>query len=218
MVSGRQKKKLHRTPEGRILWAGILMSVLLAGVIGYIGKIDLQTAQTLILVLIAHTFGGRAAGISLCIMGNVNQVWTIIYNFYLEILIVCFTYSAFVLSVHHYITSRPVRLFFIRLERNARRQKHKIENYGWLGLFVFVMAPLPVTGPVIGSMIGYLLRMPLWRNFTAIFLGTLTAIILWTLSFDFLDAHIHAIKYIFAGIIAVVVLSYLKTVREWLEK
>jgi len=217
MVSGRQKKKLHRTLEGRILWAGIFMSVLLAGVIGYFGKTDLQTAQTLIFVLIAHTFGGRAAGISLCIMGNVNEIWTIVYNFYLEILIVCITYSAFVLSVHH-ITFRPIRLFFIRLERNARRQKHKIKNYGWLGLFVFVMAPLPVTGPVIGSIIGYLLRMPLWRNFTAIFLGTLTAIVLWTLSFDFLDAHIHIIKYIFAGIIAVVVLSYLKTVREWWQK
>jgi len=218
MVSGRQTKKLYRTPEGRILWAGIFMSVLLAGVIGYFGRTDLQTARTLILVLIAHTFGGRAAGISLCIMGNVNEAWTIVYNFYLEILIVCFTYSTFVLSVHHYITYRPVRLFFIRLERNARRQKHKIENYGWLGLFVFVMAPLPVTGPVIGSIIGYLLRMSLWRNFTAIFLGTFTAIVIWTLSFDFLDAHIHVIKYVFAGIIAVVVLSYLKTVREWWTK
>ncbi len=218
MVDGKQKSRLHRTPAGMIFLAGVIMSILLAGVIGYVGTTDLQTAKTLLLVFVAHTFGGRAAGISLCIIGNFNEIWTIVYNFYLEVLIVCFTYSAFVLSVRHYITFRPLRLFFIRLERNARRQKHKIENYGWFGLFVFVMAPLPVTGPVIGSIIGYLLKMPLWRNLSAILLGTLTAIVLWTVSFDFLDAHIHVIKYIFAGIIAVVVLSYLKTIREWWGK
>lgn len=197
------------------------MSLLLVVVIGYYAIVDTEMSTTLGLVFIAHTFGGRAAGIGLCILNGLNFFVTIFYNFYLEVFIVFFTYSLFVLSITNHIKLRGVKLFALRLERKARTHKGKIANYGWIGLFLFVMAPLPVTGPVIGAIIGYLLKFKIWRNFSATFLGTLAAIILWTFFFDFLDQHLNLVRYVFLGIVAVVVLSYLRTIiqliRSWIQ-
>ena len=210
-----KKRTLYNSSEGQILIVGILMALLLVGTIGYYLITDPIMSRTLGLVFVAHTFGGRAAGIGLCIIAELNSLVTVLYNFYLEVLIVCWTYSLFVLSINNYIKFRGLRLYSLRLERKARRHKDKIANYGWIGLFLFVMVPFPATGPVIGSIIGYLLKFRLWRNFSATFLGTLSAIVIWFVFFDFLEQHLHMIRFVFGGIIVIAVLSYIGQIKNW---
>jgi uncharacterized membrane protein len=188
------KQKLFYTSEGRILLSGILLSLLLLIVIGYFAAIDIETAKTLSLAFLAHTFGGRAAGIGLCIMNGFGPALTIIYNFYLEMLIVCFTYSIFVLTTKNYIRIIWVTNLIDRLAQKAEEQKDKVESFGWIGLFLFVMLPLPVTGPVMGSVIGYMLKVNLFKNFTATGSGTLAAIVVWFYCFDFLEQRFHVIQ------------------------
>ncbi len=219
------KKRTHyiyKSAEWRILLAGILLSLLLVGVIGYYLIADPQISRTLGLVFVAHTFGGRAAGIGLCIINELSPLVSILYNFYIEVLIVFCTYSLFTLSISNYIGLRGLRFFALRLERKARKHKAKIEKYGCIGLFVFVMLPLPATGPVMGSIIGYLLKLRLWRNFAAIFMGTFAAIVIWFVFFDFLGQQLHIIRYVFVVIIAIVVLSYISTIihtiNTWIAK
>lgn len=214
----RKKTNLHQASPWRILWAGIFMSVLLVGGIGYCSVVDSEKAQTLGLAFIAHAMGGRAAGVGLCLMNDLGQFWTVLYNFYLEILIVLLAYALFVLSVNNYIQLRSVRFMALKLERKARRHKDIIGRFGWIGLFFFVMLPLPVTGPVMGAIVGYLLKLRYWLQFSAVFLGTLMAIVLWTIFFDFLDRHLHIIQYVFVGIIIIAALSYMKTIRDWIIK
>jgi len=214
----KRKDKSYQKGAGYILAVGIGMSLLSLALIGYSAMVEPAMSRVLALVFAAHTFGGRAAGISLCTLNGVSVFWTILYNFYLEVLIVCFTYSLFVLSISNHIKLRGVKLFALRLERKARKYKEKISKYGWIGLFLFVMTPLPVTGPVIGSIIGYLLKMKFVKNFSAILLGTLAAIVVWTLFFDFLEQHLHVIRYVIAGIIVIILLSYINTIRNWLSE
>jgi len=190
------------------------MSLLLIGAAWYFFDSRPEKVKTFGLVLVVHTFGGRAAGIGLCILNGVNHFWTIAYNFYLEVLIVCFTYSISVLSINNYIKLRVIRYYVLRLERKARKYRDKIERYGWLGLLLFVMTPLPVTGPVVGSIIGYLLKFRVSKNFSATFLGTLAAIVLWTLFFDLLEQHLNVIRAILAGIIFLVLLSYARDIKN----
>jgi len=209
---------IYKLTEWRILLAGILLSVLLIAAIGYYLITDPLLSRTLFLVFVAHTFGGRAAGIGLCIIDGLNPLVSILYNFYIEVLIVFFTYSLFVLSISNYIGFRILRLYALRLERKARKHKVKIANYGWIGLFIFVMLPLPATGPVMGSIIGYLTKMSYWRNFSSVFLGTFTAIVIWFVFFDFLEQHLNIIRFIFISIIAIVVLSYISTISLTIKK
>ncbi|MHB8790487.1 MAG: small multi-drug export protein [Desulfobulbaceae bacterium] len=190
------------------------MSLLLIGAAWYFYDSQPERVKTFSLVLVVHAFGGRAAGIGLCILNGINDFWTIAYNFYLEILIVCFTYSISILAINNYIKLRVIRYYAIRLERKARRYRDKIETYGWLGLLLFVMTPLPVTGPVVGSIIGYLLKFRISKNFSATFLGTLAAIVVWTLFFDLLEQHLNVIRFILAAIIFIVLLSYARDIKN----
>ncbi|MCD4675235.1 MAG: small multi-drug export protein [Desulfobacula sp.] len=210
------KHTILNTIEGRLLLCGFLLSFLLIIFIGFYGIADLQTAKILILVFIAHIFGGRAAGIGLCILNGFGALPTIVYNFYIEVLIVCFTYAGFVLSTTNYLRNEWLIKFMARLTGKALEQKEKIEPLGWIGIFFFVMAPLPVTGPVVGSIIGYMLRLSLFRNFSATFLGTLTAIIVWFYCFDFLEQRFHMIQYLFAAIVIIVLIPYLKKIKNFI--
>ena len=209
--------RLLKTVEGKLLLSGIFLALALLAIIVFYGVTDFDTAKTLILVFIAHSIGGRAAGIGLCILQEFGTFATIFYNFYLEILIVCFTYSIFVLSATQYLRVEWLTRVMENIAVKALKNKQKIERFGWLGIFFFVMAPLPVTGPVIGSIIGYMLRLSLIKNFSATFSGTLTAIIVWFQFFDFLEERFHMIQYIFALIVVLVLVVNFKKIKRFIQ-
>ncbi|MCK5541898.1 MAG: small multi-drug export protein [Desulfobacterales bacterium] len=210
------KHTLLNTIEGRILLGGVFLSFLLMAFLGFYIITDSQTAKIFVLVFVAHVFGGRAAGIGLCIINEFGAFSSIIYNFYIEVLIVCFTYAGFVLSTTNYIKAKWVKTFMVRLHSKALEQKRKIEPFGWIGIFIFVMVPLPVTGPVVGSIIGYMLNLSLFRNFSATFLGTLSAIIVWFYCFEFLEQRFHMIQYVFGAIVIIVLLPHLKKIKNFI--
>ncbi|MCD4718279.1 MAG: small multi-drug export protein [Desulfobacula sp.] len=210
------KHTLINTIEGRLLLSGFFLSALLMVFSISYAIIEIQIAKILILVLVAHTVGGRAAGIGLCILNGFGAFPTILYNLYIEVLIVCFTYAGFVLSTTNYLRNEWLIKLMARLTGKALEQKDKIKPFGWIGIFLFVMAPLPVTGPVVGSIIGYMLRLSLFRNFSATFLGTLTAIIIWFYCFDFLEQRFHMIQYLFAAIVIIVLIPYLKKIKKFI--
>lgn len=213
-----EKNRIYKTAEWRIFCVGFLMSLFLVGVGWYFFESEPEMVKALGLVFAAHTFGGRAAGIGLCIMNGFNVFWTIVYNLYLEILIVCLTYSISILSINNYIHLRAIKYYAIKLDRKARKHKEKIKKYGWMGLFIFVMLPLPVTGPVVGSIVGYLLKFKIIKNSSASVLGTLAAIVIWTFFFDYLEQHLHIIRYIMAAIISVVLISYARDIKNVFSK
>lgn len=193
---------------------GAILTLLLIVGIGWTAAVDFDLAKILVLTFFVNAFGGRAAGVGICIMHDLGSTLTISYNFFVEMMIVCFTYSIFVLTATNYVQIPWMRKFMERLAQKALEQKEKIESYGWIGLFLFVMIPLPITGPVVGSVIGYMLRISLVRNFSASASGTLVAIIVWFFCFDFLEERFKAIQYILAILIVLVVFSKYKSIKS----
>ncbi len=210
------KKTLFQTVEGRLFLLGAFLTMVLVLFLVIYGFIDFDTTKILFFVFLTHIVGSRAGGIGLCILNGFNPFTTIAYNFYVEVLIVCFTYSGFVLSTTDYLKIEWIKKFMEKLAVKALEQKEKISSYGWVGIFIFVMAPLPVTGPVVGSIIGYMLKLGLFRNFTATALGTLTANIAWCYGFEFLEQRFHMIQYIFGAIVIIVMLPYLKQIKKFI--
>ena len=212
------KQTLFNTVEGRLLLLGAFLTIALVFFLGVYGFIDFETTKILFFVFITHLVGSRAGGIGLCILNGFSPFTTIAYNFYIEILIVCFTYSGFVLSTTNYLKTEWIKKFMEKLAVKAMEQKEKIASYGWIGIFLFVMAPLPVTGPVVGSIIGYMLKMGLFKNFSATALGTLTANIAWCYGFEFLEQRFHMIQYVFAAIVIIVMIPYLKQIKKFITE
>ena len=205
-------------PEFWVVITGIIMAVGLVSLIVYFAVVEPGKAKILGAAFITHSFGGRAAGVGLCIMAGINAFWNTTYNMYLEVMIVCFMYFLFVYTLTNHIKNPWMVSFTNNMLETANRNKGKIGKYGWIGLFLFVMAPLPFTGPVMGSIIGYLLGMVLWKNFSAVFLGTLSAIILWVACFEFLDKHLHMIQYALVVIVGIVLFFHLKTLKALFSK
>lgn len=212
------RQTLFQTVEGRLFLIGTLLSIVLVFFIGIYGFTDFDTSKILFIVFLTHIVGSRAGGIGLCILNGFSPFTTIAYNFYVEVLIVCFTYSGFVLSTTNYLKIEWIKRFMDKLAAKALEQKEKISSYGWVGIFLFVMAPLPVTGPVVGSIIGYMLRMGVFRTFTATALGTLTANIAWCYGFEFLEQRFHMIQYVFGAIVVIIMIPYLRQIKKFIAE
>lgn len=204
----------YKSHEIKVLVTGIIMAALLILTVVYFFFIDLKKSQIILATFFTHSFGGRAAGVGICILAGFKPCLNIVYNMYLEVMIVCFVYFLFVYSITNHIKRPWVLKFTENLKESADKNKEKIAKYGWLGLFIFVMVPLPFTGPVVGSIIGFLLRIRLLLNFSAVFLGTLAAIVLWVIGFEFLEKHLHMIQYFLVAILAVVLFLHFRTLKS----
>ena len=211
------KKIFFYTAEGRILITGFFLTAVFIISVG-IGLFQgMPAANTALLVLLAHSVGSRAGGIGICILNGFHPLETIALNFYVESLIVCYTYSGFVLTTYNAFKSAWIKRFMQRLSDKALEKKDKIERWGWIGVFAFVMAPLPVTGPVVGTIIGFMLKMRLFSNFSAAALGTLTATLAWCYGFDFLEQRFAMIQYVFAAICILIIIPYLKPLKRFID-
>lgn len=63
-------------------------------------------------------------------------------------------------------------------KRAKKKTKNNIEKYGFWGLMIFVMIPLPITGSYMGSLAAYIFRMEYKKSFLAISTGVSISCIL----------------------------------------
>ncbi len=67
------------------------------------------------------------------------------------------------------------------LIRKGEKNKEKVSKYGFWGLALFVMIPLPGTGAWTGSLVAALLEMPFWKAVLSALVGVLCAGIIMSL-------------------------------------
>jgi hypothetical protein len=72
-----------------------------------------------------------------------------------------------------------LRRIIDRTQAAAERHHGRVRRYGAAGLFIFVWFPFWMTGPVVGSAIGYLLGMPAWLTLSVVLAGTFVAVAGW---------------------------------------
>ena len=72
--------------------------------------------------------------------------------------------------------------FGLWLEKKAEKNRPKVEKYGFWGLCLFVMIPLPGTGAWTGALVASFMKMRFWKAFSAIVIGVLAAGVIMTLA------------------------------------
>jgi len=167
--------------EVRILFVGLLLALLAGLCLAVLLFTDPGLYRVLSSTAIIHIMGGRALGVATCLSANISLFYTILYNFFLEVVIVLIAYGFVVLIMRNVIQPKLLHSTVRQAELTAQKQKTNIKRYGAIGLFFFVMFPFFMTGPVIGAIIGYLLHYRAINNFLIVFSGTLCSIVVYAL-------------------------------------
>jgi uncharacterized membrane protein len=213
--------------EVKILSAGLLLCALTGVYFIYLLFTDPGLYRVVSSTAIVHLMGGRAVGIATCLTAGISVFYTILYNFYLEVVIVLVAYGVIVLIMRNVIQPKLFHSAVRQAELTAQREKTKIKRYGAIGLFLFVMFPFFMTGPVVGAIIGYLLNYKASNNFLIVFSGTLASIVFYALVgngvIDYVSQYV-AIDLLrkWGGIvigvgILVFLIYHLKTVKAFLD-
>jgi uncharacterized membrane protein len=212
--------------EVKILFLGLVLTALTGIYFLYLLFTDPGLYKVLSSTAIIHIMGGRALGILTCLSADISLFYSFLFNFFLEVVIVLIAYGIVVLVMRNIIQPKLFDSAVRKAELTAQSQKTKIKKYGSIGLFLFVMLPFFMTGPVIGAIIGYLLNYRAINNFLIVFSGTLVSIMIYALIgnniINFINQYIHidVLKkwggIIIAVLIVVFLIYHLKTVKTFL--
>jgi len=172
-------RRIVSAPEGKILMAGVTLAGLHMGFIALTRLRSADLFQSLLAMTGAHILGGRAAGISVGYAHNVRPWMVILADMVIETFMVLLFYPLFVFSYRRMIVIKPLEEAMARAQRTARAYQAKIMKYSIPGLLLFVWFPFWMTGPLVGSVIGFLIGLRSWVNLLVVLSGTYLAILCW---------------------------------------
>jgi len=175
---------LWNSTEGRILAVGLALTALMLITLG----VGWLTKPEWTLVFAAMTglnlLIGRAAGMSFGYANGLDHTVVICSNVLVETIQVLVLYPLFVLSWRNLVDVRRLRRVLVGMRRSAEASRPRVARYGMLGLFVFVFLPFWMTGPVVGSIIGFLLGLKSRQTLGIVLVATYVAIGAWALLFE----------------------------------
>ena len=169
-------RQLFKTTEGRILLLGIAVALVGLMVMGLVTFWSLQTSSMIGAMTISNIIFGRAVSMSIGYAGAYGHALVIPVNMWVETVLVLLFYPVFVFSMRKLVVFPKLKRFLERTRAAAERHHDKVRRYGIAGLFIFVWFPFWMTGPVVGSAIGYLLGFPAWLTVSVVLAGTYLAI------------------------------------------
>jgi len=172
---------LIKHTEGQILILGLLLLGCFLILILLCALFLPHYLQPLLSLTATNVLFGRGAGLSIGVAAQMDTSVLIALNFLIEAIMVLIIYPLFVLSWNklELISYKPLDQFLERSKKNADRYKPFIKRYGIIGLILFVLTPFAMTGPVVGSFVGYLIGFKHRVTLLIVLFSTLIAIILW---------------------------------------
>ena len=204
-------QELISSQEGKIFITGILMFIVFLMILAVVYIFSVDDANNLMVMSVTNFFFGRAAGISYGYTVEFSDRVIILMNMMIEFIMVMITYPLFVFSWNKSLNLKFLRHFFISVKRQKLKYKSYFQKYGKYGLFLFVWFPFWMTGPVIGSIIGFLIGIKHYTTILIVLSGTSLAIVIWTYFLKELIILLNQISsnasYIVLGLFVVIALS-----------
>lgn len=173
------KTTLLTSSEGRLLLFGVILAFIYTFWLGIKLLLSPDQSQVLIGMTATELLFGRAAAMAFGYTLGLGHRTVIPICIIMETILVLISYPLFVFSWRHLLVIKRLRNVFDRIQKSAETHKDKVQKYGVIGLFAFVWFPFWMTGPVVGSVIGFLLGLRVWLNMTVVLAGTTLAIFSW---------------------------------------
>ena len=167
--------------EGQILFLGLMLLggyfiLILLCAIFYSNYF-----QEVISITVTNVIFGRMAGLSIGVASQMDTTFLVLFNFFIESIMVLILYPLFVFSWNKldFVSYKPLNHYLERSKHNAHKYEPLIRRYGVIGLILFVLTPFAMTGPVVGSFVGFLIGFRHRVTLAVVLSSTFIAIIIW---------------------------------------
>jgi len=174
-------QKLYKEEVGNILILCLFITLLL--IIFIIGsyQVDLSFANKITGIVFTNLLVGRVPALSFGYAAELSNFVVISVNVIIEMILVTLIYPLFVFSIKGVFKVKVLEEFFQEVQKKKKEHQEKFDRYGKFGLFVFVFIPFWMTGPIVGSIIGFLIGMKHYMIIFIVFIATIISISLWGL-------------------------------------
>ena len=174
-------QKLYKEEVGNILILCLFITLLL--IIFIIGsyQVDLSFANKITGIVFTNLLVGRVPALSFGYAAELSNFVVISVNVITEMILVTLIYPLFVFSIKGVFKVKVLEEFFQEVQKKKKEHQEKFDRYGKFGLFVFVFIPFWMTGPIVGSIIGFLIGMKHYMIIFIVFIATIISISLWGL-------------------------------------
>jgi uncharacterized membrane protein len=203
------------SPEGRWLALGAALATM--GLVGLGAAWHWWPEQALTLAAMSglNLIIGRAAGMAYGYANGLDHLPVIASNVLVETVQVLVIYPLFVLGCRQWLLPPWLAAPLARLRASAEGSHAAVRRFGMAGLFVFVFMPFWMTGPVVGSIIGYLLGLRNRTTLVVVLSGTYLAIAVYALFLDEVDAWASAYGQYAAFVVLVALAALAMLVQRW---
>ncbi len=175
------KKTLLTSPEGRLLLAGVALAFIYTFWLTVMLLVSPQNSQIFVAMTATQFMFGRAAAMAFGYSLGLQHRQVIPVCITIETILVLIFFPLFVFSWRHLLVINWLKNIFERIRKTAEAKKPFVRKYGIIALFAFVWFPFWMTGPLIGSVIGFMLGLRVWLNIAIVLSGTYVAILGWAL-------------------------------------
>jgi uncharacterized membrane protein len=185
MIEGKLLKFDHsplKQKEGQILLFGLLLLGVYFILLLLCGIFYADYFEELLSITITNVIFGRMAGLSIGVASQMDTTFLVFFNFFIESIMVLIFYPLFIFSWNklEFVSYPPLNRYLERSRHNANKYQPLIQRYGVIGLILFVLTPFAMTGPVVGSFVGFLIGLRHRMTLAVVLSSTFIAIILWT--------------------------------------
>ncbi|MEA1953420.1 MAG: small multi-drug export protein [Campylobacterota bacterium] len=177
----KTKNSLFAYKESKILILGLLLLGIFLLLILLSTLFFPNYLQQILSITATNIIFGRMAGLSIGIASQMDTALLIVFNLFIESIMVLIFYPLFVLSWNRLdlISYKPLNDFLEQSKQSAHKYEPLIKRYGMMGLILFVLTPFAMTGPVVGSFVGFLIGFNHLKTLSIVLFSTFIAIVIW---------------------------------------
>lgn len=208
VVPERRRAWLLVSAEGQFLIAGVTLAFLLVLALGVGWHLFPDRFLSYLAMTSLTFFIGPATGMAFGYAAGFTHMQVVPLNMLVETIQVLIVYPLFALSWRQLIELRRLKPYVVRMQGAAESHRDKVRKFGIVGLFIFVFVPFWMTGPVVGSIIGFMIGLRPWVNVVVVLFGTYVATVLWALLLNELSAWAATVNRLapYALVVAIVLL------------